>query len=387
MPWRSKRTEARPANITNERSLLSQQSNDKPADAAMDDKFVQMVTATTRTELRVSDFAPRAILKTAVHEVPKPRFPAIDCHNHLDSLEPDEVLEIMDECGVEHIVNITMKVGDEAFAVMRKFSDASPRRFSTIGWMDWTGLDELAFIQKSVNYLERLVERGAVGFKIWKDLGLTLRDARGELVRVDDERLDPLYDKARELDIPVMFHTADPAAFFEPLDRFNERYEELAAHPDWSFYGAEYTKLDLLEQRNCVFARHPETRFIGAHVGESPENLGFVRAMLERFPNVTVDMSSRVAELGRQPYSAREFFLKFADRILFGTDLLPDVAMYRLHYRFFETADEYFDYPSHASRQGRWTVYGIFLPEYVLRKVYRENTLRVMSRIRLQRGD
>jgi predicted TIM-barrel fold metal-dependent hydrolase len=226
-----------------------------------------------------------------------------------------------------------------------------------------------------------------VGFKIWKDLGLTLRDARGELVRVDDERLDPLYDKARELDIPVMFHTADPAAFFEPLDRFNERYEELAAHPDWSFYGAEYTKLDLLEQRNCVFARHPETRFIGAHVGESPENLGFVRAMLERFPNVTVDMSSRVAELGRQPYSAREFFLKFADRILFGTDLLPDVAMYRLHYRFFETADEYFDYPSHASRQGRWTVYGIFLPEYVLRKVYRENTLRVMSRIRLQRGD
>ena len=240
--------------------------------------------------------------------------------------------------------------------------------------MDWTGLDEPAFIQKSVDYLERLVEHGAVGFKIWKDLGLTLRDARGELVRVDDERLDPLYDKARELDIPVMFHTADPAAFFEPLDRFNERYEELAAHPDWSFYGAQYTKRDLLEQRNCVFARHPETRFIGAHVGESPEDLGFVTAMLERFPNVTVDMSSRVAELGRQPYSAREFFLKFPDRILFGTDLLPDVAMYRLHYRFFETADEYFDYPSHASRQGRWMVYGIFLPEDVLRKVYRENS-------------
>ncbi len=240
-----------------------------------------------------------------------------------------------------------------------------------------------ASFRRSVDYLERLVEHGAVGFKIWKDLGLTLRDARGELVRVDDERLDPLYDKARELDIPVMFHTADPAAFFEPLDRFNERYEELAAHPDWSFYGAQYSKRELLEQRNCVFARHPQTRFIGAHVGESPEDLGFVTAMLERFPNVTVDMSSRVAELGRQPYSAREFFLKFSDRILFGTDLLPDVAMYRLHYRFFETADEYFDYPSHASRQGRWMVYGIFLPEDVLRKVYRENALRVFPGIRL----
>ena len=154
----------------------------------------------------------------------------------------------------------------------------------------------------------------------------------------------------------------------------------LAAHPDWSFYGAQYSKQDLLEQRNCVFARHPQTRFIGAHVGESPEDLGFVTAMLERFPNVTVDMSSRVAELGRQPYSAREFFLKFPDRILFGTDLLPDVAMYRLHYRFFETADEYFDYPSHASRQGRWMVYGIFLPDEVLRKVYRENTLAGVCR-------
>ena len=369
--------------ITAEWSILSHESTHKSGDNASDDKFVAMVTATTRAELALGDFAPRPMLKTAVHELRKPRFPAIDCHNHLDSLDPAAVLAIMDECGIEHIVNITMKVGDEAFRIMKKLADASPGRFSTIGWMDWTRLDEPRFIQESVDYVERLVEHGAVGFKIWKDLGLTLRDARGELVRVDDERLDPLYDKARELDIPVMFHTADPAAFFEPLDRFNERYEELAAHPDWSFYGAQYSKRELLEQRNCVFARHPETRFIGAHVGESPEDLDFVAAMLERFPNVTVDMSSRVPELGRQPYSAREFFIKFADRILFGTDLLPDVAMYRLHYRFFETADEYFDYPSHASRQGRWMVYGIFLSQDVLRKVYRENTLRIMSRIRL----
>ena len=362
---------------------MSQESKDNPGNAATGDKFVAMVTATTRSELAVSDFQPRSMLRTAVHEVPRPRFPAIDCHNHLDSLQPSAVLAIMDECGIDHLVNITMKVGDEAFRVMQKFAAASPRRFSTIGWMDWAGLYEPGFIQRSVDYLERLVERGAVGFKVWKDLGLTLRDACGELVRVDDERLDPLYDKARELDIPVMFHTADPAAFFEPLDCFNERYEELAAHPDWSFYGTQYSKRELLEQRSCICARHPGTRFIGAHVGESPEDLSVVAKMLERFPNVTVDMSSRVAELGRQPYSAREFFLRFSDRILFGTDLLPDIAMYRLHYRFFETADEYFDYPSHASRQGRWMVYGIFLPDDVLRKVYQENSLRVMPRIRL----
>ena len=201
--------------------------------------------------------------------------------------------------------------------------------------MDWAGLDEPDFVQKSVEYLERLVERGAVGFKIWKDLGLTLRDARGELVRVDDERLDPLYDKARELDIPVMFHTADPAAFFEPLDGFNERYEELAAHPDWSFYGAEFSKRQLLEQRNCVFARHPRTRFIGAHVAESPEDLGFVAAMLERFPkNVSVDMSSRVAELGRQPYAARAFVLNLRIVFCLAPICCRKWKIYRLYYRF-----------------------------------------------------
>ncbi len=336
-----------------------------------------MVTAKARASLAISDFEPRAMLTTASREVTRPRFPAIDAHNHLDSLEPASVLAIMDECGIEHIVNITMKVSDEAFRVMDKFAAASPGRFSTIGWMDWTGLDRPGFIQKTIDYLEKFVERGAVGFKIWKDLGLTVRDASGELVRVDDERLDPLIDKARELNIPIMFHTADPAAFFEPLDRFNERYEELASHPDWSFHGAQYSKRELLEQRNCVFARHPQTRFIGAHVGESPEDLGFAAAMLESFPNVSVDISSRVAELGRQPYSAREFFLRFADRILFGADLLPDVRMYRLYYRFLETADEYFEYPTHASGQGRWMVYGLFLPEDVLHKVYRENARRM----------
>jgi len=355
--------------------LSTDDSNDGVSNQA-GDKFVAMVSAKARADLAICDFEPRPMLTTAVHDVQLPRFPAIDCHNHLDSLNPDSLLRIMDECGIEHIVNITMKVGDEAFRLMDKFAAASSGRVSTIGWMDWTGIDRPDFFSKAVEYLERQVDRGAIGFKLWKDLGLTLRDARGELVRVDDERLDPLFDKARELDVPIMFHTADPAAFFEPLDRFNERYEELAAHPDWSFHGAQYGKRELLEQRNCVFARHPRTRFIGAHMGESPEDLGFAAAMLDRFSNVAVDISSRVAELGRQPYTAREFFLNYADRILFGADLLPDVGMYRLYYRFLETADEYFDYPSHASRQGRWMVYGLFLPDEVLRKIYRENALR-----------
>jgi predicted TIM-barrel fold metal-dependent hydrolase len=343
-----------------------------------EDKFVAMVTAKAAVDLKLADYEPRPMLVTPVHEVERPRVPAIDYHNHLDSLKPLDVLKIMDACGIDRIVNITMKVGEEALAVIDRFRAAASGRFATIGWMDWTGLDQPRFFRDAVTRLEQLAAHGACGIKFWKDLGLTLRDTSGSLLRIDDERLAPIFARAGELGMPVMFHTADPDAFFLPADRYNERYEELAAHPEWSFYGSAYSKPELLEQRNRVFARHPETTFVAAHVGESSEHLDRIASVLDSYPNVMIDMSARVAELGRQPYRARDFFLRFADRILFGTDLLPEVAMYRLHFRFFETADEYFQYPSHASRQGRWNIYGLALPDDVLTKIYRTNALRLL---------
>lgn len=343
------------------------------------DKFVAMVTAKAEVDLKLSDYAPRAMLTGETHIVPRSSVPAIDYHNHLDALDPRDVLHVMDECGIERIVNITMKTGREAFDVMQRFASASADRFATIGWMDWTGLEDADFFQRSVERLEQLVERGARGIKFWKDLGLTVRDSSGDVLRIDDERLAPIFDKAGELGIPVMFHTADPDAFFVPIDRYNERYEELAAHPDWSFHGSKYSKEELLEQRNRVFVQHPKTTFVAAHVAESAEHLRRVAEMLENNPNVYVDFSARVAELGRQPYTARAFFLRFADRILFGTDLLPEVDMYRLYFRFLETEDEYFEYPSHASRQGRWNIYGLHLPGDVLNRVYRENAVRLLG--------
>ena len=346
------------------------------------DAFVTMVTARAEVDLRLSDFAPKAML-TAPEHLPTrpladdPSFRAIDAHNHLDSMEPREVLAIMDACGIERTLNITMKVGDEAIAMLRKYHAADRDRFATMAWMDWRGIEHASFWSQLTDHFERMVEAGACGLKLWKDLGLRLRDDHGRLLHIDDERLAPLFEKAAELDVPIMFHTADPDAFFQPIDRFNERYEELAAHPDWAFLDAEIPKHELLAQRDRVFARHPDTRFVAAHLAESGENLDRVAAMLEAHPNVCVDMSARVAELGRQPYRARDFFLRFTDRILFGADLLPDVTMYRQHYRFFETWDEYIDYPSHASRQGRWQVYGIGLPRERLVAVYRTNAQRV----------
>lgn len=342
------------------------------------DKFIAMVSARANVDLPLSDFQPRSMLVTPAHEVSRAKFPAIDFHNHLDAQNPADVVRIMDACGIERIVNITMKVGDEALAIMHRFHSYAPERFSTIAWMDWSGLHFPDFFERTVENLRSFVEAGACGLKIWKDLGLQLRDTNGDLLRIDDIRLSSLFDEAAKLRVPIMFHIADPDAFFLPIDRFNERYEELAAHPDWGFHGSHYRKDELLEQRDRVFGRHPQTTFVAAHMAEKPENLGYLDELLSTYPNVLVDMSARTAELGRQPYTSRDFFLKYADRILFGTDLVPSIEMYRLHFRFLETSDEYFEYPSHASRQGRWNIYGLHLPDDVLKKVYRENALRLL---------
>src|SRR5215813_95177 len=349
-------------------------------DTSRKDAFIHMVTAKSAVDLPLSDYHPRSMLFVPAHDVRSAKFPAIDYHNHLDAQEPRGVLRIMDECGIETVVNITMRVGREAVEMLRKFQAAAPERFATYGWMDWSDLQRPGFFQRAVERLEDLVNHGACGLKIWKDLGTSVVDTSGELLRIDDERLAPLFDKAAELDVPIMFHTADPDAFFLPVDQYNERYEELAEHPEWSFYQSRFPKPELLAQRDRVFARHPTIKFVAAHVAERPENLEYVGQLLDACPNLYVDISARCAELGRQPYTARDFFLKYSRRILFGADLVPEVEMYRLHFRFLETSDQYFDYPSHASRQGRWIIYGLFLPDEVLRSVYRDNACRLLNR-------
>lgn len=342
------------------------------------DAFAEMMAATATVDLRLSDYHPHSQLKVAEHPILFPQFPVIDFHNHLDAESPDQVLRIMDTCGIEKIVNITMQTGPEGIAQLLRYQQAAPQRFSFIGWMDWNGIERGDFIQISMSRMEELARRGACGIKFWKDLGLKVRDGEGKLLRVDDERLAPLFDKAAELGMFVMFHTADPDAFFQPVDCNNERFEELAAHADWSFSASPVSKDSLLSQRDAVIARHPRTKFVCAHLAESGEHLERVSELLDRCPNAYVDISARVSELGRQPYTARRFMMRYADRILFGADLPPSTEMYRLYYRFLETDDEYFEYPSHASRQGRWNIYGLYLPANVLERIYRSNALELL---------
>jgi predicted TIM-barrel fold metal-dependent hydrolase len=337
--------------------------------------------------LHLHEFQPRSELVLPAHEVARPRHPVIDAHNHLragDRAETsvDELVRLMDELHVRTVVNLSGGWGEALAANVAALDSAHPGRFKTFCNLDWRGVGEAGWTERAVTQLAADVRAGAAGLKVFKELGLRIRDTRGELVMPDDERLVPIWDRAGALGVPVLIHTADPVAFFRPLDRFNERWDELNRYPDWHFYGPEFPPFeDLIAALYRLIEAHPATTFITAHVGCYPENLAFVSAMLDRFPNLYTDISARIAELGRAPYSARAWFIKHADRILFGTDIAPDREVYRTHFRFLETADEYFPYAPGAEvpPQGRWCIYGLHLPDEVLRKVYHDNAARLLK--------
>lgn len=337
-------------------------------------------------DLRLRDFAPRSMMRAPAHEVLRARFPAIDVHNHVNDahgddppLEAEEIVGMMDRCNLQTLVILTGAWGERLQGVLDRLVKPFPGRFLVFTEIDWTRTSEPGFSEAMVHQVRDAVARGARGLKIKKELGLVIRDRRGELLTVDDPRLDPVWSECGRLGIPVAIHTSDPDAFFLPVDGRNERYDELLEHPDWSFHGDRFPgKEALLAARNRVFARHPGTTFIALHVANHPEDLDDASSVLDRYPNVVVETGARQAELGRQPRRARDFILRYADRVLFGTDHRPQEAMYGNWFRFFETADEHFDYWN-APAQGRWKIYGLDLPEGVLDKVYRRNAERVFA--------
>ncbi len=334
-------------------------------------------------ELCLRDYRPRPRLFTSLTTVEKPRFPAIDAHNHLgeafgDNWDQRPVLELIDQldsAGIVTYVDLDGGWGEDILNHhLDHFKAAAPERFLIFGGVNWDAWVEQGhgFGEWAAGRLRKQAARGAQGLKIWKPFGLQVKDQEGNLVSVNDGRLDPLWATAGELNLPVTIHVADPVAFFDPLDNQNERWEELRAHPDWRFpsppFPAFRTIVDDLAE---LITRHPETTFIGAHVGCYAENLAWVADLLDRCPNFYVDISARISELGRQPYTSRRFFLDYADQILFGTDMGPDAETYRIYYRFLETDDEFFNYgPAEIPSQGRWSIYGLFLPDNVLKKVY-----------------
>jgi predicted TIM-barrel fold metal-dependent hydrolase len=335
------------------------------------------------------------MLHVAETHVARARFPVGDFHSHVSprpnskqpTVPPAEMLRSMDAINIRTMVNLTGGSGGDLVTTITGFDRAFPGRFVTMTEPTWTRAGETGYAAWQGDEIGRAKAAGAVGLKILKTLGLYLRDGgpTGKLVRVDDERFDPMWEACGRLGLPVAMHVGDPEAFFLPVDRFNERYEELGVHLDWSFYGQDFPAFaDILAARDRVFARHPKTTFVALHVGHWSENLKAVGEMLDKFPNVHVEIAARIGELGRQPRTSARFFDKHQDRILFGTDADPQTLlaqdMYRIYYRFLETEDEYFDYaPSRIPPQGRWRIYGVGLPESILRKVYHENAERVLG--------
>jgi len=333
-------------------------------------------------DLRLLDWQPKSQLVVKETAILKPKFPVIDIHNHLGKLEnTQKYLEEMDKAGVWMCVSLDATSEKDFYKEHLKVSQSVSRdRFLLFFKPDFSKIDEPDFGQKEAKRLEEAVKMGVRGLKISKTLGLKFRDKNGQYIKVDDPRIDPIWAKCAELGIPVEIHVTDPKAFFTPLDRYNERYDELAGRPDWLFYGGDYpSKAEILAQRNRVIARHPNTIFIGAHVGTLPEELHQVAEWLDVYPNFYVDIDARISELGRQPYTARKFFIKYQDRILFGTDTPCNAESYRVYYRFLETDDEYFDPTPAHKQQGRWMIYGLYLPDEVLEKIYNKNALKILS--------
>lgn len=341
-------------------------------------------------DLPLREYVPRPTLRSEQSRVLRESYPVIDAHNHLGRwpeaergwavLDVARLLDLMDACNVRAIVNLDGQFGEELEANLDRYDRAHPGAFATFCHPDWSQTTSPGFGERLAVGLERAAAAGAKGVKVWKHLGLRLTDHRGALLLPGDSRLDPLWEAAGALGLPVLIHVADPVAFFRPVDRYNERLEELLAHPDWSFADPRFPAFErIVDALEAVVSSHPRTTFIGAHVGCYAEDLTWVSRMLATYGNFHVDIAARIAELGRQPRAARRLMLEHPDRVLFGMDLVPDAAEYGIHFRFLETEDEHFPYSTQEiPPQGRWAIHGLGLPEDVLRRVYAENALRLI---------
>jgi predicted TIM-barrel fold metal-dependent hydrolase len=328
----------------------------------------------------IVDYRPRSTLVTAANPVPKAKFPAIDYHGHPPDLtSPEELartVAALDALNVRLLVAADNLSGDRLAKTLAALQNSPHRdRIRVMAGVDFRNVGP-GFGEKAAQALEAAVKAGAVGLgEISKNLGLSTRKADGTRLRIDDPELDPIWTAAARLNIPVFIHTADPPEFFVELDYHNERWLELGLFPRRRYPPEEFPGFEqLMTERDNVFRKHPQTRFVAAHMGWHTSDLGRLSRMLDAMPNVHVEVGAILAELGRQPRTAHDFFVKYQDRVLFGKDSFQPEE-YPYYWRVFETRDEYFDY--YRDYHAFWKLYGMDLPDVVLKKLYYQNALRI----------
>ena len=336
--------------------------------------------------LGFEEYDPVSTLKVSEHIVKRAKFPFIDVHNHQYEMNKQDIKALlgkMDELNMGLMVNLSGRGWTSSAEESTKFFDAviknatenGGKRIAIFTNINFGGLGEAGWTEKAVKTLEEDVKKGACGLKVYKNLGFSVKDEKGNKVAVDDPRLDPIWEKAGQLGIPVLIHTADPKSFWDPMDRYNERWLELKLHPNRKQGDAGFSWQQLVAQQQNVFRKNPKTQFIAAHMAWYPNDLQKLDSLMTVMPNINVEIGAVIAELGRQPRAAKAFFTKNQNRILMGKDSwVPEE--YATYFRVLETEDEYFPY--HKKYHAFWRMYGMGLPDDILKKVYYKNALRLI---------
>jgi uncharacterized protein len=342
----------------------------------------QAQTVSTSSRMDFEKYDPVSTLVVPEHKVARSKFPFIDVHNHqfdMPTADLSRLINEMDKLNMAVMVNLSGQNGGKLKQSVQNVKSNYPRRFIVFANVDFNGVGTEGWAEKAVKQLEEDVKNGASGLKVYKNLGFSVKDNNGNRVAVDDPRLDPVWKKCGELKIPVLIHTADPKSFWDPVDEHNERWLEITTHPNRKRGPDNPVPFEqLIEEQHRMFKRNRSTTFIAAHFGWYPNNLEKLSKLMDEIPNMVVEFGAVIAELGRQPKMAKQFFTRYQDRILFGKDSwVPEE--YATYFRVLETDDEYFPY--HKKYHAFWRMYGMGLPDNILKKVYYKNAIRIIPNI------
>ena len=330
----------------------------------------------------VEEYDPISTLVVPEHPLTRSKFPFIDVHNHqwiMPIQDLEDLVQEMDSLNMGVMVNLSGFRGKILEWSLDNVAENYPERFAVFLNINFEDLDDEDWPETPLMMLEEGVKQGVKGLKVYKELGLNDQDNDGNRIPVNDARLDPIWAKCGELGIPILIHSGEPNSFWKPKDKYNERWLELKQFPSRYRNPELLPSFDsIMAEQHAVFRKHPNTKFINAHLGWYGNDLKKLGELMDEFPNMYTEIGAVLAELGRQPKAARAFFIAYQDRILFGKDTYK-MEVYYTYFRVLETEDEYFDY--YRKRHANWKMYGLGLPDSVLRKVYFENAMRVIPGI------
>lgn len=334
--------------------------------------------------MSVEEYEPRSTLHVSEHPLTRAKYPFIDIHTHYDTLmsreKLDQLVAEFDKIHLQVAVDLSGRNGEKLKSGVANLKGPYPKRFVVFANLSYEGIDDPDYGKRAAAQLEQDVRNGAQGLKIFKEHGLEIKDSRGQRVPTNDPRYDPVWEKCAELHIPVIIHTGEPRSFFEPIDRYNERWLELKQFPQRARPPDRYPSWEvIMGEQHDLFAKHPRTTFIAAHLSWLGGDLTRLGQLLDKYPNMYTEIGAVLAELGRQPRFAREWFIRYQDRVLFGKDITESMSEYHVYFRVLETSDDYFDY--YRRRHAFWKMYGLALPDEVLKKLYYKNALKIVPGI------